>query len=323
MNNFIPPLNIPSIDVFITYKCGLRCSHCFVGERLNLNTDMDFDLFEKLVKTATTWNTKEITFLGGEPTLYPQISEAIQLAQAENIHTRIVTNGHRSYTKFVNNFKSASLPFICFSIDGSNDKVHDSIRGEGSFDVLLKNIRLSKKLGYRIGGIISISRQNAHDVTSILSLCDALEFEHVNIHYVTNRGFATAAMVLSVDEWEMIYSQVEKISSNIKTSIRIEKTFYPHTVELNCAVVEKSNLMFYPDGRVFMCMMFVDVPGAHSFTWTKNGLELNQSLLNEQTLVKNRTSIGCPAIKYVNKIIAAEAQNKMKLVQCIYDKQTL
>lgn len=323
MNNLILPLNVPSIDIFITYKCGLRCAHCFVGESLNLNTDMDFNLFEKLVKTVHEWNTKEITFLGGEPTLYPKLIEAVELAHKQNLKTRIVTNGHRSYSRFINNFKSELLPFICFSVDGSNENLHDLIRGKGSFAILIENISHSKRLGYQIAGIVSISRQNVNDISNILRLCEFLEFDYVNIHYVTNRGFATTDMVLSINEWKKTCETIEKISNDIKLEIRIEKTFYPKDSELNCAVVEKSNLMFYPDGRVFMCMMFIDLPNAHSFVWTENGLELNQSLNNEQFIVKNKTSLGCPAMKYVNRSIVNEAESKKEFIQCIYDKQRL
>ena len=71
-------------DLFLNGGGFLRCSHCFVGEDLNRKLDFEFSLFEKLLKTAKSWNTKEITFLGGEPTLYPRIVEAVNLSIKSN-----------------------------------------------------------------------------------------------------------------------------------------------------------------------------------------------------------------------------------------------
>lgn len=317
-------LSIYSIDIFITSRCGLRCSHCFVGEELNQNLDFDFSLFEKLLLSAKSWDTKEITFLGGEPTLYPRIIDAIKLAMKLNYKTRIVTNGHISYLKFIEEFKSDQLPFICFSIDGSSEIVHDKIRGRGSFRNLMKSIKKTDILGYRKAAIISISRQNATDVPRLLQLCNSLDFEYINVHYVTNRGFAKKEIVLSIEEWKKVCREIDILSRYINPEIRIERTFQKNEHQhLKCAVREKSNLMFYPDGRVFMCMMFIDQHNSHSFTWNGNGLIVNKSIRSEQNIVKGKVDYGCPAMFWVNKIIFDEIVRENEFVQCIYEKEKL
>lgn len=319
-----PVPNVPSIDVFITYRCGLRCSHCFVGENLNLKLDMDFDLFAKLVNTAHQWNTTELTFLGGEPTLYPQFIAAIDLTQQAGYKARIVTNGQQSYSSFLDKFTGTQRPFICFSIDGSCPEVHDAIRGHGSFHRLIGNIYRTKELGYRTAGIVSVSRQNAHDIVNLLDLCNTLSLEYVNVHYVTNRGFATADTVLTIEEWEEIYTEIVGTSTRLHTELRIEKTFYSHkALPLHCAVAEGKNLMFLPDGRVYMCMLFIDVPNSHSFTWTPTGLQRNTSAMSEQLLTSNRTVCSCPAMSHVNEAISKQAARENKVIQCIYQKEHL
>lgn len=324
MNEEIPHLNTPSIDVFISNRCNLRCSHCFVGEDLNLNLDMDFGLFSLLIDTAKNWNTTEITFLGGEPTMHPQFIAAIELAQSKDYRTRIVTNGQASYSRFLDDFSGEASPFVCFSLDGSEETVHDSIRGRGSFRLLRENIERTRSRGIRMAGIVSVSRQNAGDVERILYLCDTLQLEYVNIHYVTNRGFASPDIVLSVDEWRETYTKIAAVSKSIRPELRVEKTFFAvGEAPLRCAVVEKSNLMFYPDGRVFMCMMFIDLAASHSFIWTSEGLKSNNSLTSEQKLVSNVGRAGCPAMHYVNGTIEQEALASQQLIQCIYAKERL
>ncbi len=325
MDDHTPSLAIDSIDVFITDRCGLRCSHCFVGEDLNSNLDFDFALFDKLLGTAKTWGTKEITFLGGEPTLYPRIIEAIELAQHYEYRTRVVTNGHLSYSRFIDRCSFDVLPFICFSIDGSSEDTHDVIRGKGSFNILMDNILRSKSLGYKVAGITAISRENLNDIAEILFLCDSLELEWLNIHYVTNRGFARLGSVPSINEWKETLKIIRQSSSKIRTKLRVENTFIfeQNRGPIRCAVRDKSNLMFLPDGRVYMCMMFIDVPNSHSFLWTQSGLQANHSNSSEQRLVMRQSDEGCPAMSYVNPSVVEGALENNALIQCIYQKEEL
>lgn len=321
----IPPLSVESIDIFVTYRCALRCKHCFMGGSLDHRTDFAFDLYAMLASAAHSWDTKEFTFLGGEPTLYPRLSEAIELAQQSGYRTRVVTNGHRSYSRFLRSHVGKPLPVVCFSMDGSSPETHDKIRGPGSFSMLVRNVEETHARGATVGGILSVARENAHDVARTLRLCDALGFEFLNVHYVTNRGFAQQSSVLSVDEWRRTCATIDALASSLAMNVRLERTFIntPGS-HVTCAVRERSNLMFLPDQRVYMCMMFIDVPGSHSFLWTKEGLVSNPHLNSEQRLAQLSTATsGCPAIGLVNRGLAAQASANDLVVNCIYEKEQL
>jgi len=272
---------------------------------------------------AHDWGTQEVTFLGGEPTLYPQLTDALELAARSGYRTRLVTNGHLGYSRFLRNLTGDRLPDISFSLDGSCPATHDKIRGKGSFSTLIENVNASKERGATIGGIFSISRHNADDVIQTLKLCDELGLEHLTIHYVTNRGFAHEESVLSVREWQQICSNIAAISPDLDVSIRLERTFHSRGGALRCAVRDRSNLMFLPDGRVFMCMMFIDVPGSHSFTWTAHGLVPNHTSRSEQHVTAAMNENGCPAFGIVNRRLSMDAHQCGVAVQCMYDKEAL
>jgi molybdenum cofactor biosynthesis enzyme MoaA len=61
-------MQVPSIDVYVSYRCNLRCTHCFLGEHLNSNLTFSLQDLIALVDTCPQWGTEEITLLGGEPT---------------------------------------------------------------------------------------------------------------------------------------------------------------------------------------------------------------------------------------------------------------
>lgn len=317
-----PPLSVPSVDVFLTYRCGLRCAHCFVGDNLATKTDFPFPLLERLMAAAHEWDTREITFLGGEPTLYPRLADALELARLSGYRTRLVTNGHRACARFLRDHRDGPLPDFSFSLDGASPATHDRIRGRGSFSALMESVAAARARGATIGGILSISRDNADDVPSTLRLCDELGFEHLTIHYVTNRGFARQESVLSVQEWRQVCSTIEAVAPTLQVRIRFERTFHTGMGALRCAVRDRNNLMFLPDGRVYMCMMFIDIPGSHSFTWTADGLVPNRSACSEQHVVATTDERGCPAIGLVNRGLRTDADRHGTVIGCMYDKET-
>jgi MoaA/NifB/PqqE/SkfB family radical SAM enzyme len=95
---------VPSVDIYATYRCNLRCSHCFVGENLSLNSHFPFADLYALIQALPQWKTKAVTFLGAEPTLYPCILEAVELVQSLGMQARIVTNGLHGFANFMKRF---------------------------------------------------------------------------------------------------------------------------------------------------------------------------------------------------------------------------
>lgn len=313
----------PELDVFVTYRCGLRCSHCFMGANLG-RVDMGIDVFASIIRQCHEWGTRRVTLLGGEPTLYPHFDEALRLLDDTGLACRIVTNGHVSFQRHIERSTWRRPPYVCFSVDGSSPAVHDRIRGAGSFAALAKSVSMSKDSGIVYSGIVSVSRENAHDTVSILERCRSWGMEYANVHYVTSRGFAHATSVLGVREWQRIYNEVVHWARDIDDfSVRIERTFGDSADgPIRCAVQDRTNLMFLPDGRVFHCMMFIDQPGAHAFEWLNGKLTPNFGPNSEVEIAGSEPLHSCPALPMVNQSVSEEIPTS-SCALCIYQKDRI
>ncbi len=317
-------MKISSMDIYVTYRCNLRCAHCYVGERLNTNRNMDYDMFERIIARCKEWQTEVVSFLGGEPTLYPHIVPAIKQAQALGLNTRLVSNGTSGFAKFLQKFDGETLPYLYFSIDGSNEAGHDAVRGPGVFRQLITNVKRARELGYRATGVISLHKRNAHDAVATVKLVESLGLECANIHFVTDRGFAGADMVLSIPEWFDVCKKLNEAAKDLTIPLRVEKTFLPGIGTLpSCAVHDQSNMVVYPDGRVYFCNLFIDLPDGHSYTWTNDGLLPNQNRLNERTICAESGCGHCPAMRYVNQDVENEARRQNFTIGCIYNKDRI
>ncbi|MFJ8198231.1 radical SAM protein [Streptomyces sp. NPDC096152] len=313
------------MDIYITYRCNLRCTHCFVGDNLATAQSFAFESLTRLIADVRQrWQAEEVTFLGGEPTLYPRIVDAVHLVQQQGLHARLVTNGLHGFRAFVDHFEGLRPPTVGVSIDGSGPETHDAVRGKRAFERMVANIAHARERGYQLFGIMSVSRTNAHDAVNILRLCERLGLTWVNIHYVSNRGFATPDMVLSVPEWQALTREIEEESANLSTDIRLERTFVPaDNHRRSCAVRSHDNLLFLPDGRVFLCPMFIDVPDAHSYTWSGSQLLGRPGRRTEAMLCAPTSSVHCPALRHVNPQLRDAVAEAGLEMSCVLEKTRL
>jgi len=225
---------------------------------------------------SKTWGTTDVAFLGGEPTVYPALTEITAYAFESGLQTvRIITNGTSPFLHFLNRYRYSRLPHISFSIDGATADTHEAVRGVGTFRQLLESMQAAQRRGYIISGITSIGNHNKHELPAILALANLFSLRYLTMHYVSARGNATPQMVIPPNEWLSIMRQIVELSRNFDLEIRFEQTFVPKSARLEtlpssrriCVVRSLGNLMFYPDGRVFICGLFLGQPGMHSFVW--------------------------------------------------------
>lgn len=314
--------NINSIDFYINYVCGLRCNHCFIGDQLNSNIEMPFELAKSIVDNAKLKDIESITLLGGEPTLFSNIIDLINYIVKIKIELRIVTNGQKSFQKLISKLPTESLRklHVCFSIDGSNKVIHDNIRGKDTFLNLTNSILLATSKNISFSGITSISQDNYDDVLQIINLCSNYKMKYLNIHYVTDRGFAKRNKIVDIDNWLKLSDSLKRISSDIP--LRFERTFVSTDEIVNCEVNRKKNIIIDPNGNVYGCTMFMNFKNTHSATWTENGLVINHDITNENNVCAE-TCNGCPAMPLVNNEIVRKAKYSNLKLDCIFNKTSI
>ena len=89
-----------------------------------------------------------VIFLGGEPTLHPDLPGAIQYARDIGFSSITVdTNGYL-FHDILSKVSPREVDFFSFSLDGATRKTNDWIRGEGSYDVCQEGIQKALDKGF-------------------------------------------------------------------------------------------------------------------------------------------------------------------------------
>ena len=145
--------------VFITDYCNLRCKHC--SESGHSGTVMKtYDTVRADLEYAYKKGARFVDLEGGEPMLWREenrdINDVVRLAKEIGYFSvTVTTNGQFP-------IKGSEADSIWVSVDGT-EEIHDSIRGEGTFELLDKNIRESGHKDLSIN--MTINRINCGAVT--------------------------------------------------------------------------------------------------------------------------------------------------------------
>ncbi|MEZ4614189.1 MAG: radical SAM protein [Caldilineaceae bacterium] len=162
------------IVVELTNRCNLHCCHCFSG-RHGGHTDLPLTVLDQLLAEAHLYGFDELSFTGGDPTVYRYFPEALQRTAKAGYRFALNTNGWnfaQSYPKLLPYLEQLSI--ITFSLDGATAATHDQLRGIGSFRRVMQamSICVVKAMPFSINMVITA--HNRHEVATMSTLAARL-----------------------------------------------------------------------------------------------------------------------------------------------------
>ncbi|CCH49486.1 viperin family antiviral radical SAM protein [Pseudodesulfovibrio piezophilus] len=109
---------IPAINLFVTKHCNMRCRFCFGSCKMRspLSSQDQDGVFVDVIRQCHQQGISKITFVGGEPLLYPKLKLLIRLAHDLGITTCVVSNGALLTKEWLREV-SGMLDWIGISID--------------------------------------------------------------------------------------------------------------------------------------------------------------------------------------------------------------
>ncbi len=145
-------------SLYIFFKgCNFQCKGCILKQSI---WDCHISNREKRLLQATTrlkllslnkfkalikeLNVERAVLGGGEPTIDKQLPNIINLLNAFNIESHLLTNGFILNKNFIKNLEKAGLSSIHISLKAYNDKIHQFYTGHSNKPVL-NNFKLLNK----------------------------------------------------------------------------------------------------------------------------------------------------------------------------------
>lgn len=216
-------MQINSIRWDITNRCNLSCLHCYA--KSVKENDLKYSQILKIIEKLIPLGLKEINFSGREPTLRNDLSEIIKWCCKRTLRVNITTNGTVLNADGFKKLLSTDVNMLVFSLDGASAIVHDKIRGNGSFNKTIENIKIcveyinKNRINSKIGISFTLQKINATECENIITLCDSLDVDFLGINPISFCGSASMRKSSLYLKPEEILSCWEKICKEYKRNV--------------------------------------------------------------------------------------------------------
>lgn len=241
-----------------------------------------------------------VIFLGGEPTLHPDLPGAIRMARELGVTSiTIDTNGYL-FNDILLKVSPDEVDYFNFSLDGATSKINDAIRGKGSYDKCIQGIKETKDKGFNTSLIYTVSNENIHELGMMERLLADVGIDRFFIQVIGMRGKAAAkrgkanlpsTIQVSRSQWlDTIPDAAQKISRH-GIIVTYPKVFLELNELFECAGVVADNYFIFPNGRVYRCPLCEDFP-LNSMAFIDNALIETESI-HEKDLFNLTIPEGC------------------------------
>jgi Fe-coproporphyrin III synthase len=298
-----------STNIFfhILTKCNLKCRHCYINPGQHGENTLPLPVITAWLETfARDSNSKNLIFLGGEPTLHPDLPAAVEYARNLGFDSiTIDTNGYL-FHDILSKVTPGAVDYFSFSLDGATRQTNDRIRGAGSFDTCMAGIRRANLKGFATSLIYTVSSANIHEVDMLPTFLKDTGIDRFFMQIIGLRGRSAKGsqtwvqdqkLQVAKSQWLDIIPRVARRIAESGITVTYPKVFLDLADNFECAGLVADNYFVFPNGRVYRCPLCEDY-ALHSLIFKDNQLVPAQKI-NENDLFQLKIAEGC----VMNKLI--------------------
>ena len=189
----------------ITDSCDQRCKHCYIyaGKDLCKNNDLPFEklsviLQDFIITCKKMKRTPFISVTGGDPLLYKNVWDFVELLKQNNIKFAILGNPFHITDEVAMKLKDYGCINYQMSLDGL-EATHDFIRKKGSFTATLSKLNCLRKAGIATTIMATVSKSNIDEIPNLVDTVVKYEVDN----------FAFARYCPNPDDFQNIVSAEE------------------------------------------------------------------------------------------------------------------
>ena len=240
----------------ITHRCNLRCKHCYqedytaFSDRAALARVLD--QYEAMLQACRFRGHLNIT--GGEPLLHRDLFWLLEEARRRQITTAVLTNGTLIGRQEARDLRRAGVQYVQVSLDGA-ERVHEAIRGKGSFRAALDGIEALRAQGHFVSVSFTAQRENRRELRKLAKICeiagaDKLWFDRVVIPADEDIN----RLSLTSDEYRKLCRQAARLSRQGMVSCVRALQFLPcEEKHIYRCTAGSTLLALLADGTVMPC----------------------------------------------------------------------
>ena len=206
----------------LTERCNLKCRHCYQhGSTSELDYTQICRAIENISTSFREWEKEysielipSMNLTGGEPFLRKDLFEILRFVRDRGFSITLMSNGTVINDRLAKKLKEVGPVHVQVSLEGM-EKVHDSIRGNGSFKRALEGIRHLVNNGIETSVNSTLSRLNVAQVHDLVNFGEEAGLNAVTFSRLVPCGSGLKLLkdMLASDDLGNIYKDLHKIHS--------------------------------------------------------------------------------------------------------------
>lgn len=152
-----------------TYACNLNCKHCY-SRADRYPRELGPLEYLRVAEQIVRANTFSVALGGGEPLVRKDVFDIVSFLSEAGVHTLVTTNGWYVDDEVCGRLRSSGLATLYVSLDSVKPEIHDSIRGNGSYERALSCLRRALKQDLKVMLSTVLSQQNYLEIPSFVDL---------------------------------------------------------------------------------------------------------------------------------------------------------
>lgn len=270
----------PVVTWNMTYKCNLKCLHCYINASPQGDDGLTKDEAINLVDQMAEIKIPLLIMSGGEPLMRRDFFEIAKYASKRGLKLALSTNGTLISKKVAEELKEIGFLYIGISLDSPYPEFHDKFRGvEGAFDLTVKGIKNAIEAGLNVGLRFTITSRNIDQIDDYILLALNLGVKRITFYHISasGRGKELKDWMYTPEQYRKLMDKLIEYAKELKGKIEIETTLAPFDgiyiakilakdekeLEDYLKFVENSGgcgrkmISIYPNGDVYPCQ-FID-----------------------------------------------------------------
>jgi len=319
--------NAVNIFFHILTQCNLKCKHCYINREQHGEQKLSIETIEAWLEVFARKNkTANVIFLGGEPTMHPDLPAAVKSAKKIGYSSITVdTNGYL-FNDILSKVAPDEIDYFSFSLDGATRKTNDMIRGHESYDKCIAGIRKAVQAGFSTSLIYTVSTLNIHELDKMPLLLKDLGVNRFFIQVIGLRGESVKTgqekLQVSRSQWLKIIPDVAQKIAGLGITVSYPKVFLSSHEIFECAGIVAENYFIFPNGRVYRCPLCEDFP-LHSMA-IQNNMLIKTPKINEVDFFGLNIPEGCVMNKLIqpdNLSYNKKGEPKYKIACCMLKEE--
>lgn len=179
------------LDIKVGYSCNNLCRHCVQGDKRHRVRDKTKSEIKKELEEVFSRGVRGVVFTGGEPTVRPDIVDAVAHASSLGYKTiQVQTNGRRfASKKFTRDMVGAGMTEFSPALNGHIPELHDYLsRVPGAWRQTVQGIKNVKEHDLRIVTNTVVSKPNYRFLSGITALLVKLGVDQYQLAFCHPAG---------------------------------------------------------------------------------------------------------------------------------------